>query len=144
MNENLKEWDQTCVCRECGNWIDFRYTSADRMRERELCFKCLLWTERLETFEASDQIVANDVFGRGIAFYGIGPAGVTGELRGFGGRRWIITHQDGSTSTTDNLWYGGDIPEQFAERFTPYLVHVEAAPIEQVVGALLDAIRNAS
>ena len=49
-----------------------------------------------------------------------------GAFRGFSGRRFWIRFNDGSTLTTNNLWYQGKIPEEFrkelpdtAEFYTP-------------------------
>lgn len=49
-----------------------------------------------------------------------------GAFRGFSGRRFWIRFKDGSTLTTNNLWYQGKIPDEFrdelpdtAEFYTP-------------------------
>ena len=50
--------------------------------------------------------------------YVIGPEDDTKKCaRGFGGDKFVIRFFDGTEVTTTNLWYQGQIPNEFAELF---------------------------
>lgn len=38
-------------------------------------------------------------------------------IRGFGGIKFLITYEDGTTRTTTNLWAQGQVPEQYRNEF---------------------------
>lgn len=104
------------ACRECGMPDDARYANRGQLLERQLCFRCDLWTDRLTTARTDPQAFVSDDF----VFYGIGPGGRSPEHSGFAGRRFTITWHDGSTPTeSHDLWYGGPVPAHFRDRFTP-------------------------
>ena len=37
-------------------------------------------------------------------------------MLGFGGRRFWIRYKDGRTETTNNLWYNGEVPDEFSDQ----------------------------
>lgn len=48
--------------------------------------------------------------------YVIGPENADG-MRGFGGDKFIIHFKDGKEVITTNLWYQGEIPEEYKQLF---------------------------
>jgi len=101
-------------CKECGEPFGTNYVESTKARQLEhnLCFGCLLWTERMnDPINNPDRYLIAEH-----KFYSIADENMKGP-RGFGGSRWTFKRiSDDKIITSTNVWYGGDIPEHFWDR----------------------------
>lgn len=99
-------------CDICGALATTNYTKPipNRMIDQNLCFHCLLWQDRSNENEPKRLIIEGEVYSDG----GNQPRGSSNQL-GFGGRVFKI-ERDGLVWSTNNLWYGGVVPEEWRER----------------------------
>ena len=105
-------------CVECGQPIKRSYMqeTLDDMDKHKSCFNCDFWLKYIEEDpKHPDTHIISDKF----IHYVIGedlPDNYKG-FSGFGGSRVTITLPDGRTVVTKNLWYQGEIPEIFHDRW---------------------------
>lgn len=102
------------LCRECGEpeLSEYIPETQRQIEERQLCFSCNFWTNKLEEFGA-DHFVADG------CLYRIRPDAPIG-YRGFvghGGAEFTVEYPGGQQRTTKNLWAAGPVPEHFRDRF---------------------------
>ena len=108
-------------CEICGKEIEKSQFSGNVLCSNK-CFNINFWREIIA--EKDKHIVING------ECYCDGGENSPGAFRGFSGRRFWIRFKDGSTLTTNNLWYQGKIPDEFrdelpdtAEFYTPEHIH---------------------
>lgn len=119
-------------CTRCGGKNDTQYNAAPN---KEWCTQCNFWGEiarLVKEDEASRKLSGASsqyprVEGR---CYTIGihdPDTYPGEPKGFGGRAFRIRFDDMSDNlvTTSNLWYRGEVPEDWKELLYDNAVFVE-------------------
>ncbi len=100
-------------CCECGHLVETRsYVSSPELVRDRLCFHCAHWMRLFKERDNSCVIVANDTI-REHFMIGSGNS----RFRGFGGRGFKIRFTNGQVVATNDLWFQGDIPEHFWDRF---------------------------
>jgi len=72
------------------------------------CFHIDFWNSKVEIKNDPNSVREN-----GTQYY-IGTP--DGSFKGFGGRRFKITFNDGRVVKTDCLWHNGEIPDEFKDR----------------------------
>ncbi len=103
-------------CKECGKPERPTYVAEFQvpMVEKQICFACELWNQRLNEHKVKPSVIFNGVL------YSIGPEPKKGERcdgLGFGGATWYLKHlASGRLIVTSNLWCGGDIPQEFIDK----------------------------
>ena len=109
---------ETIVCKECGQRgeLENRY-DKDKLKENSLCSKCWFWTEKY--LAARERFIDNKW-----QLYTTGPEPTEEQWKkhkaglGFGGARYEFElHSDQSHVVSHNVWYGGEVPEHFRDRF---------------------------
>jgi hypothetical protein len=96
---------KTYTCPSCGKSYTRLHTPDSYIGNN--CFDCSFWLGKTDypDYMANHQVIIN------------GEHFMLGEtdsfVRGFGGREFIIQFFDGRIIETNNLWYQGEIPEQF-------------------------------
>lgn len=116
-----KHWDEdkgSFICKECHRPELGTYTKriANRMRKNQLCFFCDFWETRAEEIRKNPNIfLLIDHHMYTDAGY-VDINAYTGDKShlGYGGR--LFTYRlllDGTTRTTNNLWFGGCLPEKY-------------------------------
>lgn len=103
----LIEHCQECGKREDGKWMD---EMAKALRDKQLCFSCNFWIEKVEIRDKSRVARING------HYYQISSIWGAGAFRGFGGQKSVILFHDGRRVKTTNLWHQGEIPVRFRER----------------------------
>lgn len=110
-------------CVECGGRVDNELIYADevdqKMRELQLCFDCLFWTEYVEQKD-SPHVVRVD----GVHYVIGGGEDYPTHIRGFGGSEFTVAFFDGRKVKTANLWHQGEIPENFRDKLPNNAVFV--------------------
>lgn len=115
--------EDTVSCKECkqrgelSNWAE-SYQKV--LKERELCFDCNLWAEKIEEIEHGKTFYITDKFD----CYSLGPEPSEASWKrnkgglGFGGSRFEFElHADREHHiVSHNVWYGGVVPEHFRDR----------------------------
>jgi hypothetical protein len=101
------------ACTTCGAPDLLRTIGRNALLERGSCFSCDLWKGRARDMDPTKAVTAE---GR---YYSIGPGGGSQGGKGFGGHPWVVTFTDGRVIRTDDLWFGGDIPEAVRDLFPP-------------------------
>jgi hypothetical protein len=105
-NHILKE-----PCRECGGLVSTSYNNRDQLIERNLCYGCDLWTDRVQLVkEDPTRIIV------GGQMYSIGSEDPNNVCRGYGGRQFIFTLHTGQVIKSTNTWFGGEVPAHFRDR----------------------------
>ncbi len=105
------------VCHLCGSPIELEsYDQKSRltkkMKHERLCFNCAFWTDKFENPPKGREIINgshyilhpwnNDRFGR---------------FNGFGTGGFYILHNDGTVLRSNDVWFQGNIPERFKDKF---------------------------
>lgn len=105
------------ACVECGD-PDPHQCTTDRERRlaEQVCGTCDFWRMRLRYH---GEPKPNHVVTDGWVCYSIGDGRGSASCRGFGGAKFTVRFHDGRTVETEDLWYGGIVPERFRDRFTP-------------------------
>ena len=103
-------------CQVCGKEIDKSKYSNGIICSPE-CFERNFWLEKIRN---KDQyiIVNNEI-------YAIGEEDSKSIFRGFGGANYIIKFFDGAEVSTTNLWYCGEIPEEFRDQLPDNAVFIK-------------------
>jgi hypothetical protein len=109
-------------CKECGQPGELDWTAPypDLMRQKQVCFSCLGWVEKLEAIERGKMYYITNKYD----CYTLGPEPAENSWKnhkgdlGFGGARYefelhgdIVHH-----IVSHNVWYGGIVPEHFRDR----------------------------
>lgn len=99
------------ICSRCGMLEAANYSGAtkDHMVSEQICFHCDFWAQRSKEIKPSRLIINGETYGDG----GNKPR-ERKDFLGFGGRLWKI-ERDGEVWETNNLWYGGVIPQEYRE-----------------------------
>lgn len=110
-------------CLECGfenPHVGYGEPTKSQMRERQLCFRCNFWTERLEKIGIIDDRMYIVVNGSMYSYNHNEPMVDKRKYRGalgYGGSEWWIYFPASDTRVkTNNLWDGGEIPMHFRDR----------------------------
>ena len=98
------------TCKICGVHEQNQWTCHKKLTERQLCFTCYFWTERIEDADWNENRFR--VVVKGKHYIGYSPKVDTG-MKGFGGQLWKIKFLDGREVECRNLWHQGEIPERF-------------------------------
>lgn len=98
-------------CSRCGILEAANYSGAikDRMTAKQICFHCDFWEQRSKEVKPSRLIIDGETYSDG----GNKPNDRK-DFLGFAGRVWKI-ERDGNIWETNNLWYGGVIPQEYRE-----------------------------
>lgn len=115
-------------CVICGKEIEKSSYSNAVLCSSE-CFHKHFWLEIIA--EKDKHIIVN-----GECYYDGGNVDLKSPhgFLGFGGRRFWIRFKDGKTSTTNNLWYNGKIPDEFRDRL-PDTAEFYWPDYEEIIGA---------
>lgn len=107
--KNVKPYE-CCLCNESE---EANYFDNKRMVDKQFCFNCNFWDERVEDYIRGESIVI-----RGLHYMDAGkkPNQDRGEFRGFGGRIFKIKMFNGKIIETNDLWHQGTIPELFKDK----------------------------
>lgn len=93
------------ICPSCGKSYTRRHTPHSYIRNN--CFDCSFWLEKTDYPDdiKNHQVIIDSqhyLFHETDSF-----------IKGFGGRRFKIQFFDGRIIETNNLWFQGEIPDQF-------------------------------
>jgi hypothetical protein len=116
------------VCRQegCPDRIWYKNSHFDESFPepyRIYCFACAWWNERLDYINSGDSVRAYVVTRQknNLVLYSYNPdkpmENERKALLGFGGRLWTVAYFTGEVVETNNLWYGGEVPERFRRYF---------------------------
>jgi hypothetical protein len=100
-----KTMDRIYTCPSCGKSYTRRYTPESYIGNN--CFDCSFWLGKTDypDYMKNHQVIING------EHFMLGET--KGHFRGFGGRRFRIQFFDGRIIETKNLWFQGEIPDQF-------------------------------
>lgn len=101
-------------CVECGNLVETCYQEPEQMIERNMCFSCNLWTNRIQSANRSNVMIVEGC----MYTLGSGDTDAAG-FKGFGGAEFEfrrLTTLSNATIKSKNVWFGGEIPNRFKER----------------------------
>lgn len=113
---------QDClICKCCGTLATSTYDEPTKtqMHEGRLCFACNLWSRKGE-HHPRGMVINGEVYSDG------GRRNPRESFLGFGGREWkyrLIGDTD--VRTTNNMWFGGTVPEEFIEMYPDTAEFVE-------------------
>lgn len=120
MNQNYyrhrheKDPGSVVICKFCGKMDSDNYTkpTGPYILEHSVCLGHALWTQRAAYHQANPRalIVNGHMYSDG------GESREQSQYLGHGGRRFHIRCLSGDVFTTNNLWFGGCIPEEFRDR----------------------------
>lgn len=102
-----------CTCRICGNKFEGRsWGSYPDICSSSDCFDKALWLDRQEQHQKKLFIIIN-----GTMYSDGGNVENPNryQMLGYGGSRFNIKMNDGTEISTNNLWCGGEIPEENRE-----------------------------
>lgn len=104
-------------CKLCNGLISSNYVTEVRQQliERNLCFNCNFWHDKLIKYESNDPRV---FVIEGVMYYRSNDEIDRGQFRGHGGRGFKIQKLDDEDEiiVTNNLWCNGDVPEHFKDK----------------------------
>jgi len=105
-------------CKECGMLEFANYMNEEDLKGRELCFGCNLWIERSQSIGKQTLIVERQ--GKLQMLTDGGRSSDRKSFLGFGGCEWEYYKVDNPDDIiyTNNMWFGGDIPERLHHLFT--------------------------
>jgi len=108
-------------CKECGlpGELDWSPPYPELMKQKQVCFGCLIWVEKLEAIERGEQYYITNKWD----CYSFGPEPAEQSWKnhkgglGYGGARFEFEmHEDQERRISHNVWYGGTVPEHFRSR----------------------------
>lgn len=107
----VEKGEKLYLCKSCGSMeaAHFVENTKKRMLEKQVCFVCDLWDERAANKNRKEIIANGHLYSDG------GRSGGRKSFLGFGGAE-VQIEKNGKTWTTNNLWSGGTIPEEFRDR----------------------------
>ena len=109
-------------CVECDNIFDTNYYENEKMIERNMCFSCNLWTDRISEATKQKVMIVNH------SMYTIGPEDTSiSRFRGFGGHKFVFIRDDVRYEST-NVWSGGKIPVHFRDRIKDNAIILKETP----------------
>lgn len=117
--EELFAHERMCTdCKSCGAEYfntDFHDPTGKKLRELNICFTCNFWLDRIGNPKA---IIINRTWYSDAGNKDKSKLGYQERsMLGHGGREFTYK-KDGKTTTTNNLWCGGEIPELFWDRLS--------------------------
>ena len=97
--------DRIYTCPSCGKCYARRHTPESYIGNN--CFDCSFWLEKTDYPDdmKNHQVIID---GQHYLFHE-----TDSFIKGFGGRRFKIQFFDGRIIETNNLWFQGEIPDQF-------------------------------
>ncbi|EMS78004.1 hypothetical protein Dpo_11c01460 [Desulfotignum phosphitoxidans DSM 13687] len=97
--------DRIYTCPSCGKCYTRRHTPESYIGSN--CFDCSFWLEKTDypDYMKNHQVIID---GQHYLFHE-----TDSFIKGFGGRRFKIQFFDGRNIETNNLWFQGEIPDQF-------------------------------
>lgn len=103
------------TCKICGQLAAANYTEPSKsdMLNNQLCFGHALWNRRAAEHHVSS---GNVMVINGHMYSDGGESRDQSQYLGHSGRRFCILRRSGEGYTTNNLWFGGCIPEEFRDR----------------------------
>ena len=101
-------------CVECGGWVEMNYRHSAQLRALGECFKCHYWLERVRQPDRMNVAIIDE--SRGRCYYTVGDRTGPSDCLGYGGQRFDIEFHDGRQVTTNDLWFGGEVPQRFLDR----------------------------
>lgn len=99
------------TCKICNSkdssdeWID-----GEQMLEEKLCFTCWFWNNNLIADKNRKYAVIKGE-------HYVLESHTDSYFKGFGGSKFYIKFNDGHIEFCDNLWYQGEIPQEWKEKF---------------------------
>lgn len=109
--------EDTVVCKECKQRGELTHAGWQQLKEKELCFSCNFWVEKLNSPEQPRFIT------RSFDCYSIAEEPTAESWKkhkgglGMGGRRYEFELHNGDIVVSHNVWHGGVVPEHFRDRF---------------------------
>lgn len=101
------------VCCVCGHDIAYHYVNSETLMQKQMCFDCNFWDELREQDAVSESHSVAIING---THYRICDENAKG-MRGFGGNRFDIKFNDGTTVSTTNLWCQGKPSKYWSQCF---------------------------
>ncbi len=108
-------------CVECGGVAMVCYTQRELLKQRNMCFGCSLWTDRIADINLDKTMIVDH------QMYNIGPEDAGNFMRGFGGQKFTFI-KNGKLTESTNVWFGGDIPKIFWDRLPDNASRVQGNP----------------
>lgn len=110
----LTQGKQLHLCVKCGALEASGYVTeiSERLKAEQTCFHCDHWGRIANELNPKRLIIDGHMYSDG----GHTPGSKT-QFLGFGGHLWTI-ERDGKQWTTNNLWSGGVIPQEFRDRLS--------------------------
>lgn len=89
------------------------------MHDRQLCFSCAFWTDKIENPPAGKEVIGGH-------HYTVHPTAKRPDnlLRGFMGKEFFIRRFDGTLIKSNNVWHQGEIPERFRKQLPDTAVFI--------------------
>lgn len=101
------------ICEICGKKFNKPFYHSDEYKNicsSSECFHKKFWLEIIE--EKDSHVIIN-----GNCYYIDKTHPMSdSDFRGYGGREFKIKLHSGEVITTNNLWYNGEVPEEFRDR----------------------------
>jgi DNA-directed RNA polymerase subunit RPC12/RpoP len=104
-NKEVITMPKSYICPSCGKSFERRHTPESYIGNN--CFDCSFWLGKTDypDYMKNHQVIIN---GQHYLFHD-----TDSFIKGFGGRRFKIQFFDGRIIETNNLWFQGEIPDQF-------------------------------
>jgi uncharacterized protein YlaI len=109
----LNQHTQTCSICEAVYEIDSFDPNAPLVKlmgERNICFQCAFWSDKIEKPLLGREIINGEHF----VFHPCQDKPLV--FQGFGGREFYALLNDNSLIMSNNVWHQGKIPERFCEK----------------------------
>ena len=120
-------------CIYCGKKVDIETYGPCRireiMKEKQVCFNCAFWIEKLE-MRNEDTFIVKGVHYMGHLIDKTQPHG----MLGFGGHDFYIKYNNGKVSHYNNTWCQGNVPKNgpLAEHFEDNAVIITKEEFEKL------------
>ncbi len=99
-------------CCSCGGIVITNYTNGQVLRDKNLCFSCNFWDEKIEEQHKPNKFVINGAF-----YSDGGRSNKPNHCLGFGGAEFKIETFDGRIIETNNLWCASKISKYYIDKF---------------------------
>jgi len=109
----IRNGEHVHICRHCGalEAATFNEVIKTRLIENQSCFHCDHWEQTAKEQNPRRLIIGGELYGDA----GDQPKAKRKDFLGHAGQQFTI-EKDGKIWTTNNLWSGGTIPEEFRDR----------------------------
>lgn len=109
LNANIQRCSKCNAAYEQDSF-DPRQKLTVLMKQRELCFQCAFWIDKIEKPPEYAEVVNGSHF----TFHPWNNSPLA--FQGSGGHAFYIIRENGSVLKSNNVWRQGDVPERFREQ----------------------------